>query len=105
MTVLMPVAMPTSDCGTASTIRFAIAANANVMPAPIRMPATTSSHGWSWANVLHHERERDQHRADREHRAEADPLREPGRDRAGHNWASAVGTISSPAWVTVKPKP
>ena len=32
MTVLMPVAMPTSDCGTASTIRFAIAAKANVMP-------------------------------------------------------------------------
>ncbi len=33
MTVLMPVAMPTSDCGTAATIRFAIAAKANVMPA------------------------------------------------------------------------
>src|SRR3954451_20091778 len=31
MTVLIPVAMPTSDCGTAATMRFAIAANANEM--------------------------------------------------------------------------
>ena len=43
MTVLMPVAMPTSDCGTAATMRFAIAAKANEMPAPSSAPAARIS--------------------------------------------------------------
>jgi hypothetical protein len=48
MIVLMPVAMPTSDCGTAATMRFAIDANPNATPAPRNRPARSSSNGVSW---------------------------------------------------------
>ncbi len=51
MTVLIPVAIPTSLRGTASTIRFAIAENANVIPAPSRIPPTANSQGEPWKSV------------------------------------------------------
>ena len=35
MIVFMPVATPVCDCGTASTISVAIAANERPMPAPV----------------------------------------------------------------------
>ena len=98
MTVLMPVAMPTSDCGTASTIRFAIAANANVMPAPSSMPRDDEL-----PRVLVGEGV-DQERAPRSAPAPIastarKPIRAPSRaaERAGGSWASAVGISSSPA--------
>ena len=83
ITVLMPVAIPTSPCGTASTIRFALAANANVIPAPIRMPANDELPHVRVRERVDQERQRDQHGAEREHRPEADPLGQLRRDRAG----------------------
>ena len=105
ITVLMPVAIPTSDCATASTIRFAIAANANVMPAPSRMPPSTSSHGCAWANVLIRN-EAVIITAPRLSSARK-PIRPAIRVAGGpaNSCASAVGISSSPASVTVKPKP
>jgi len=47
MIVLMPVATPTSDWGTAATMRFAIEAKPNATPAPRKMPASSSSNGVS----------------------------------------------------------
>ena len=105
MTVLIPVAIPTSDCGTASTIRFAIAANANVIPEPSRMPAAASSHGMVVGEGRDQERQRRQHGAGREQRAEADALARWAASGPAANCASAVGISSSPACVTVKPNP
>src|ERR1044071_530690 len=47
-TVFMPVATPVSVGRTASTISFAIAANANGTPTPISTIQAEISPGWSW---------------------------------------------------------
>ena len=105
MTVLIPVAMPTSDWETASTIRFAIAANANVMPAPSSTPPRTSSHGCAWANVLI------RNDAVIITAPRLSSARKPTRaairvaGAPASSCASAVGISSSPASVTLKPKP
>ena len=84
MTVLMPVAMPTSDCGTAPTIRFAIEANANEIPAPSSAADTMNCHGWRVLERQPDERHRGEPGAGGERRAEADTRAEPAGERAGH---------------------
>jgi hypothetical protein len=105
MTVLMPVAIPTSDCGTAATMRFAIAANAKEMPAPRSAPAARISIAWACATA------RTTNDADVSPapvaRTARKPIRVPRRPASAPvaSWASAAGSRSSPATVTEEPKP
>ena len=93
---MIPVAIPTSDCGTDSTIRLAMAASANVMPAPSSDPPTMKSHGCAWDSVMTPNAE-PMHTAPRVSMA-----RSPKRPASGpatgpaSNCAPASGAISRP---------
>ena len=103
--VFTPVASPVCDGGTASTIRFAIAANAR--PIPIEMTTFQAVTASSRAVVERH-RQQSQARergagGERELGAEAGA--ELARDRPGHEHHQRAGSISRPAPVASRPKP
>ena len=105
MTVLMPVAIPTWDCGTAPTIRLAIDAKANEMPAPSSTPAITKSHSCPCCGVS------TTNAAVAKPAPIASVVRKPivapRRPASGPatSCATAAGKSSSPASVTDAPKP
>ena len=105
MTVLMPVAMPTSDCGTAATMRFAIAAKENAMPAPSSMPETTTSHSCPCANAI--SAMAPTASAAPIARTARKPMRVPRRPASEpvSSCVTAAGIMSSPATVTDAAKP
>ena len=105
ITVLIPVAMPTSDCSTAATMRFAIEAKAKATPAPSSRPPSARCHQASCsaassvkAATLSSEPMTSVARK---------PIRTPSRPANGPaaSWPTALGASSSPATVTEAPRP
>ena len=103
--VLTPVASPVCDGGTASTIRFAIAAKARPMPIEMMtfQAATASSEPWSRAIIS---RPSDV-RAAPAVSGTLEPKRPPSEPETGPATSimSAPGSISRPAPVASRPKP
>ena len=91
MIVLMPVATPTSDCGTAPTIRFAIEAKANEIPLPSSAADTMNCHGWECSNARKTNAIVANAGAGRERGAEADASAEGAGERAGHQLEESSG--------------
>ena len=107
VSVLKPVASPVCAGGTASTIRFAIAANAS--PMPVDMTNAPRDHGELRAVVERRAPSRPgarDRRAERERQLGAEAGAERARDRAGEQHHRArPGSISRPAPVASRPKP
>jgi hypothetical protein len=101
----MPVATPTSLGCTAVTMRLTIEANANEMPKPMITPEEMNCHGWAWATAsMPNDTPQ---RTVPSMSVARNPTRLPSIPPSGPaiSIVSALGSIRSPAWVVVMPKP